>query len=156
MTTTHLEHTLVSMSQRIDSDSGAEVQVLPPGSIPNPRSFPVRQNERCPRVNREYVFAPLVDYILVLLSVRKVRVGGLQVFGAWSLHQRWAFSWGQPAGIVTKHTEAWEDKQRIDDLEERPTVKREPASIVADRRTNFQFGGGRRDEILTQRLVTRN
>jgi hypothetical protein len=82
---THFEYTLVSMSQRIDGDSGAEVQVLPPSSIPEPRSFPVGQNERCSRVNWKYIFVSPVDCILVLFGMRKVGVHGLQVFRAWSL-----------------------------------------------------------------------
>lgn len=82
---THFEYALVSMPQRIYSDSGTEIQILPPSSIPNPRSFPVGQNKRCSRIDREYVFASPVDYILVLFGVGKVGVYGLQVFCAWTL-----------------------------------------------------------------------
>lgn len=52
-------------------------------------------------------------------------------------------------GIVA-HTEACDDKQRTDDLEEYLTVERELANIVADRRVNFRFGGGWQGENLTQ------
>lgn len=82
---THLEYTLISMPQRINGNSGTKIQVLPPSRIPNPRPFPVGQNERRSCVNRKYVFASPVNYILVLLGTRKVGIRGLQVFGAWSL-----------------------------------------------------------------------
>ena len=49
-------------------------------------------------------------------------------------------------GIVTR-TAAFDDKQRIDDLEEYLIVEREPASIVADPMVDFQFGVGRKLEI---------
>ena len=73
------------MSQCVDGDSGAEVQILPPGGIPNPRPFPVGQNEGCSRIDGKYIFTPPVDYILVLFGMRKVGVYGFQVFRAWSL-----------------------------------------------------------------------
>ena len=82
---THFEYTLITMSQRVDGDSCAEVQILLPGSIPNPRPFPMGQNERCSRVDRKYIFTSFVDCILVLFCMRKTGVHGLQVFRAWSL-----------------------------------------------------------------------
>lgn len=38
-------------------------------------------------------------------------------------------------------TEACDDTRRIEDLEKHLTVEREPASIVANRRVGFWFGG---------------
>lgn len=52
----------------------------------------------------------------------------------------------EPLKIVVR-TEACDDKQRIDDLEEYLTVEREPASIVADRRVWFRFKWGSKLKI---------
>ena len=79
------------MTQCVDRDSGAEVQVLLPSGIPDPGSFPVGQNERRSCINWEYIFVSPVNRILVFFGMREPGIHRLQVFCAWSL--QWIQAW---------------------------------------------------------------
>lgn len=128
------------MTQCIDRNSGAQVQILPPSGIPDPRSFPVRQNERRSCIYRKYIFASTVNHVLVFFGMREVGVHRLQILCTRSL--RWGQGWvGHPfVGIVVR-TEFCDDRKRADDLKEYLTAERELASIVTDHGEDFQLRG---------------
>ena len=140
------------MTQRVNCDSGSEVQVFPPSGVPNPQSFPVGQNEWCSHIDWKYILAIPAEGLLVFLGVRKAGVQGLQVFCARSLRGCQGRTGCRFVEIVT-HTEACDDKQRMYDREECFITGRKLANIVVGR-DNFEGGDGMKIDSVSSDAVS--